>query len=303
VPADPIEVLTVIVQFPEKLKLPYPPFLRITDVSKENEDPRSWVVNEEESEELTGLRALRYFESLNIAALRVRDPKPNLSYGIQWTLPEAPEAAPPGTVDAFKTRLAGASDETLKRIYRVLEFSREPILLDWKRGLDGTLMIFTLEESGGFLKAVGAGFSSGPAAADGSVQKLKRENEITLEYGEGIAGRAFKANAIRIYLDPSLIGPRIEDGDHSRYEPNFYKFIPGVTPHKGLIAFPVHLPVADEEFEADPNIYRTREPYGVLNIGSELADLPVAQFLLPERTPVLLPFQHRINKILAEGYQ
>jgi len=64
----------------------------------------------------------------------------------------------------------------------------------------------------------------------------------------------------------------------------------------------VHLPVDDSEFDDNPNIYENREPYGVVNIGSELEDCPVGQFLLPGRTPDLLAFQHRINKILAEGY-
>ncbi len=133
------------------------------------------------------------------------------------------------------------------------------------------------------------------------MQRLSRESEIVLEYGEGIAGRAFKANSIRIYQDPSIIGPQIPGQDQSRYEPNFYKTVPGTITHKALVAFPVHLPVHDSEFDNDPNIYESREPYGVLNIGSELADCPVGQYLLLNRTPDLLPFQHRINKILAEG--
>jgi hypothetical protein len=260
IPVDPIERLTVIVQFPRNLKLSYPPTLRIMQVNKNNKDSRTWDIDEEERNHLVDIRALRFFETLNIAALRVRFPKAGLNYGIQWTLPDAPKSVPPATLAVFIKRLTTAADDTLKRIYRVLDFSRKALLSGWDRGLDATLMIFSVGETAGFLKTIGAGFTSGPTAYDQAMQRRSRESKVVLEYGDGIAGRAFKANAIRIYQDPSIVGPQIPGRDQSRYEPNFYKTIPGIIPHKALIAFPVHLLVTEAEFAGIPNIYESCEP-------------------------------------------
>ena len=39
---------------------------------------------------LNDSHALRYYESLNIAAVRIKAPSQELSYGIEWDLPGAP---------------------------------------------------------------------------------------------------------------------------------------------------------------------------------------------------------------------
>lgn len=237
---------------------------------------------------------------LNIAALRVRAPKVGLSYGIQWHLPEAPKTEAGATLTRLTTQLYNASDDTLKRIYRILAFSRESLLSEWDRDLDGTLMIFNMAETASMLKAVAAGYTSGTAAGDKSVQRM---NEVVLEYGEGIAGRAFKVNRIRVYVDPSTeAGAQLPKASESRVEPNYYKQVPGTITHKALIAFPVHLPVVDKEFYDDFSIYERREPYGVLNIGSQSEDCPIGQLLLPARSQELLHFQHKVNKALADDY-
>ena len=301
IPVDPTERLTVIVQFPENLKLPYAPTLRIMRVDSGNEDSKSWKFDDEERNHLEDIRALRFFETLNIAALRVRAPKPNLSYGIQWSLPDAPNPVAPATVAALTTSLNTESDYTLKRVYRILTFSRDGLLSGWDRELDGTLMLFNMAETKGLLKIVAAGVASGPADGNDTMQRLERE--VVLEYGEGIAGRAFKVNRVRIYVDPrNSVGTPVSHSSEKRFEPNFYKRVLGTLDHKVLICFPVHLPVSDAEFEKEITIYERREPYGVLNIGSGLEDCPVGPLLLPGRSTELLYFQHRVNKMLAEGY-
>lgn len=305
IPVDPIERLTVIVQFPDNLLLPQRPMLRIMRVDEKNEDSRSWETDKEETAHLEEMRALRYFKTLNVAALRVRMPKKGLSYGIEWKLPEAPKAPAPHATAKLIECLRQAADDTLKRAYRLLNFSRSALLSGWSRDLDVTLMIFNTEENGaGSLKAIAAGFNSGPARkGNEAMQRLGRESEVVLQYGEGVAGRAFKANEIRIYEEPAVAYDAAARGrDPERWEPNVYKPIPGTITHKALISFPVHLPVRDAEFARDWSIYEDIEPYGVLNIGSGLEGCPVGQLALPSRTPLLLDFQHRINKTLARGY-
>jgi hypothetical protein len=159
-------------------------------------------------------------------------------------------------------------------------------------------MIFnTGQEEAGSLKTIAAGFNPGPARrADRAIQRLGVESEVILQYGEGVAGRAFKANEIRIYEDPAV------GRDPERWEPNVYKLIPGTIAHKALIAFPVHLPVRDPEFAEDWSIYKNIEPYGVLNIGTRLEGCAVGLLALPSQAPLLRYFQHRISKTLAKGY-
>ena len=301
IPVDPIERLTVIVQFPKDMKLSHPPTLRIMRVDKNKQDTRTWDIDEEERDHLTDIRALRFFKSLNISALRLRAPKPGLSYGIQWKMPEAPNfCLPTSTLATLIEKLNNVPNDAIKRSYRVLNLSRKKLLVGWQKALDVTFMLFNPAEHGGFLKTIAAGVSSGASNTEDDMYKLSVESKVVLEYGDGIAGRAFKANAIRIYQDTNTSGPKITDHDR-KYEPKFYKPIPGTISHKHLIAFPVHLPVSEADFAKNPNIYKSCEPYGVFNLGSEMPDCPISQYLLPERVPVLLTFQHSINKILAQS--
>jgi 3',5'-cyclic AMP phosphodiesterase CpdA len=296
IPVDPIERLTVIVQFPKGLVLPYPPTLRIARVEAANVNSRTWEVDEETTQSLDRSRALRYYETLNIAALRVRFPKVGLSYGIQWTLPDAPEPVASNRLAKIVRRLETSSDDSLRRVYRVLQGSRDSLLSGWDKDLDATLMIFSMAGNAGKLKAAAAGHMPGPAE---SIQRLSRDFELL--YGDGITGRAFKVNRIRIYVDPSSdSNHRLPAENTNRMEPNFYKPVPGTLSHKALIAFPIHLPVKDHEFEDEPSIYEHREPYGVLNIGSQSDDCPMGELLLAKRAPELLHFQHFVNKMLSD---
>ena len=290
VPVDPIERLTILVQFPEGMVLPYPPKLRITRVSG-NPDSKTWEPDDEATQILDKSRALRYFDSLRTAALRVKVPKKGLSYGIEWTLPKGKVRDGHESLNAQVDRVLSVDQESkLKLVTRALEGSRKTLLRGWLKDLDGTLMIFTMEDKVGKLKAVAAGLVLQPLPEDKRVDPMSLDFE--LDYGDGIAGRAFKANQIRVY---------VKTDDPNKSEPDFYKPVEGPRSrsHRALVAFPVHIPVKEEEYRADNRIYQTREPYGVLTIGSESADCPMDKLLLESRAPELNEFQHFANNLLA----
>ena len=290
VPVDPIERLTILVQFPEGMELPYPPKLRITHVSN-NPDSKAWEPDDETALILEKSRALRYFDSLRTAALRVKVPKIGLSYGIEWTLPKGKVRGGHQGLHAHVERTLKVDQESkLRLVTRALEGCRATLLSGWQKDLDGTLMLFSMENKVGKLKAVAAGLTLQPIPEDKGVDPMNLDFE--LEYGEGIAGRAFKANRIRVY---------VKSDDPNESEPDFYKPVVGTRSHRAIVAFPVHVPVNKEEYEADNRIYQTREPYGVLTIGSESAECPIDKLLLESRTPELDEFQHFANNLLA-GY-
>ncbi len=84
IPKDPIEELTVLVQFPRGFRLAGAPRLRIAKVDPKQENSRFWKIDQETTKRLKSAHALRYYESLNTAAIRVKAPTPDLAYGIQW---------------------------------------------------------------------------------------------------------------------------------------------------------------------------------------------------------------------------
>jgi hypothetical protein len=70
--------------------------------------------------------------------------------------------------------------------------------------------------------------------------------------------------------------------------------------HAVLVSLPVHLPVKTKEFKSNPQVYEAKVPYGVMNLGSELAECPLVALRLPEEIPLALRFQHGLNILIYQ---
>ena len=288
---DPVEDLTVVVRFPPGYRLKTPPRVRIAEVNADVPDARKWIIDVEMQDRLKSTHALRYYESLSIAALRVKYPRRGLSYGIQWDVPDAVNAASssPEAEDLVMRIQAAPLDrarrarlvETLARIFIA---ARQGILKNWTGPLDGGLMYFDGVRTLPLLAAA--------QEQRGSLGKFARKELLyttTLNYGDGIAGRAFKANRPRVYVLP---GNMESDG------PDYYVHLEGSPAHKVLLCLPVHVPVETAVFDANPRIYETKAPYGVVSLGSTFGDCPLNQFQRQETTPKLLRFHHDMNELV-----
>jgi hypothetical protein len=117
---------------------------------------------------------------------------------------------------------------------------------------------------------------------------------MRLRYGDGIAGRAFKTNRLRVYVAPdaSATGRDVLD---------YYTPVPGVGPkHRVMVSLPIHVPEPDDQFTRDPRVYEAKEPYAVLSFGSVRADCPLRNLLVPEYVPALLKFQHNASRLIFQ---
>jgi len=283
---DPVEELTVVVQFPPHFKPNGFPTLRVTTAKKEI-DARGWDPADEARRELERGRALRYYDALKIAALRVMYPRPDLSYGIQWEVPVAP-AQDPNLLSqnaALVSRLSAPPDQArrtncVEMLGRIISATRKSFLPKWQGAIHASLMYFDLKYS---LPLIVAGVQSG---LESETQELRYER--TLAYGEGIAGRAFKSNSLRVYVfDPN-----------DPQEIDLYTQLPGGPEHMVMVSLPVHVPEPTGSFEDDPGVYQRMRPYGVINIGSELHDCPLSRLRLPEYIPRVMEFQHEMNRLI-----
>jgi len=300
-PRDPMERLTVIVQFPRGFVPSGEPTLRIARV--DTGDPRLWELDKKAKKALEDLRVLRHFKSLNIVALRVKAPSTTLSYGIEWKLPDAPIR--PGAEQVLRILRHFERRSTPSAILdQILIASRETMLPTWRGVMDANLMIFGLAAAPLTLSTVAAVRSlPTPDVTDritvaptevAPMEKI-RTDIPPLPYGLGIAGRAFKANRIRIYVAPDSRAP--ETGFRS--EPDFYIPLENSPVHKRLISFPLHPPVSDTDFKRNANVYLGREPYRVLTIGSESDECPISKSLPATKDDDFKAFQHRINSMVA----
>lgn len=298
IPEDPIGELTIIVQFPNGYKIEKPPRLRIAKVDTKVADSRLWETDDATADLLRDNHALRHYESINTAALRVKAPSAGLAYGIEWDLPDAPHREGCDHLDKIVEHLANHKDSCLRTIYRLLDTGRTKLLRGWAGDLDGSLMAFQIQESGdkrGTLKIVAAG-----RWQEGNIEDLRVEGKH-LPYGLGIAGRAFKANRIRVYVTRGKSAFAAPPPSNSRLQPDYYVEIPGTLRHKRLIAFPLHVPVEEKELKSNPAVYQDREPYGVFSLGSESDECPVSE-LLPygEQQMQLVEFQDFVNNQMYE---
>ncbi len=293
---DPIENLTVVVQFPKGFR-PGEPRLRIARIDSNQPDSRKWETDSEVYAHLYNVHALRYYESLRSAALRVRRPQQGLSYGIQWDVPEAQAAAdesiqgtPQELWDIWRSD--SVTEEQRKKVIalicRIFLMTRDVFAKDWSGPLTGSFMYLDADSSLPMLAGVRE-----TKAASGNYEPVPMHYETQLRYGTGIAGRAFKANSIKVYVAP--VRNNREDA------PLYYRHVPGSPTHKVLASFPVHAPVDPAIWDNKKDIYKQKRPYGVLNVGSERADCPLRDLRLPEKVPEAAAFQHRINLLLFES--
>jgi len=297
IPKDPIEALTVVVEFPPGFKLPTAPRLRIARVDPMQTDARLWEIDYETTAALEESHALRFYESLNVAALRVQAPSAELSYGIEWNLPAPPVREGGDRLDKIVQHFSQDEKASLRMLLKVLEASRKIMLPGWEGELDGSLMVFEMDGNGsqprvGKLKTVGAGRS--PRSSRNRIEYVQVKTEFP--YGLGIAGRAFKANRIRVYVAPKD-NPFLIRKSNGRIEPDYYMPGSGALIHKALVALPLHAPVGDDVFVKNSGIYENREPYGVINIGSDSDECPVSRLLM-EQAQQLPHFQHLVNGIM-----
>ena len=289
---DPVRELTVIVRFPPGFQLEHPPRVRIAQVDANQPDSREWEIDPEVQSQLSTGYAMRFYESLNIAALRVPFPQPGLSYGIQWEVPDAASGrtAFGPEMNEILTRMAAKHVTKpqhallMETLVRILVAMRRSLIANWFGPADASLMYFDRQRS---LPVVVA--AEERRDTTGKYDRKELVYSATLHYGEGIAGRAFKANQPRVYVSP---------GDMDLEEPAYYKAIPGAPAHKILLCLPVHVPVDKQSFYNQPGIYASHSPYGVISLGSENGTCPLSAFRLPEKIPTLLQFQHDVNEIL-----
>ena len=295
---DPIEHLTVVVQFPEGFR-PGEPRIRVAQIQPDQPDSRQWETDSEVYARLDSFNAIRYYESLRSAALRVRRPQQGLSYGIEWDVPEA-QAAADESIQGVAQELwdiwrSGAMTEEQRKsviavICRVFAMTRDVFAKDWSGPLVGSFMY--LETDSRLPMLAGVRETKG---ADGDYQQVELRYDTQLRYGTGIGGRAFKTNSMRVYVAPV----RANRGD----APVFYRHVPGSPVHKVLVSFPVHVPVDASIWDRNHHIYKQKRPYGILNIGSERADCPMSNLRLPEKVPDAMAVQHNINLLLFEAFR
>jgi 3',5'-cyclic AMP phosphodiesterase CpdA len=257
---DPIEELTVVVKFPEGFALPDRPRVRVAKPTLD-QSSRGWESQPEIEMRLTRERALRYYDTLNIAAVRVRRPIQGLSYGIQWSLPKAPPIEIKDQAlldmralrDVWKTKTMETmeSESMTKLLARIVIAARKVILKGWDGPIDASFMYFDGEHELHLLSAV----------VDENQVAIEQQYKFSLRYGDGIAGRAFKSNQIRVYAALA---------DEDSEQPDYYTRCTVGPPHKCLVSFPIRTLSVNETAST------LREPYGVLSLGSTRSDCPLA---------------------------
>jgi hypothetical protein len=281
---DPIEQLTVIARFPEDFQ-PTNVRLRVSRIDQDSSS-RFWENVPSIEESLTKEYALRCFDSIHIAALRVRTPQVGLSYGIQWNLPDPP----PRPRDQASDDLRAVVDHLMKHPptpaqcdqvasllgalvngSRDLLMNPEPKKKPWSGIMEASLMIF--DAAAHRLNVLAA-----VSVDKGKVVSLDFSS-IGLAFGEGIAGRAFKTNQSRLYL-------KLDDEESEESsEPQLYRKLEGVDEHEVLLSIPVQAPGA-----------QVWPPYGVLNIGSSRPDCPLRRL-----QPDLAESQSKVSAFKAEA--
>jgi len=260
--SDPIEALTVVVKFPEGVAAPKVLQLRVAR-HEERKQARQWSRVLAIERGLRNDHALRYYDSLNVAALRVTRPEQGLSYGIEWSIPPSPSKIQDQhalNIEAIH-RLwlnGGITDEQRQQItelrIRLVIGARRLLMRNaaeetWEGNIEASLMFFDGKHQ---LHLV-----SGIIHGDGATRSV--DYDLKLDFGDGIARRAFKTNEFRIYAP--------WEGSESD-EPDYYLPWPNGPTHIVLVAFPVQPPALTS---APP-----RAAYGVFSLGSNRGGLSIA---------------------------
>jgi 3',5'-cyclic AMP phosphodiesterase CpdA len=255
---DPIKELTVVVQFPKGFVPSGRPQIRVSRIDESKSDNRQWGRATELEQQLKNAAALRYIETLRVAALRVSLPPLGYSYGIEWRVPDKGAETSDLVTSDLQARLLTALKDAPKGSFLLSllgnlgSLAKTELVPDWTDPLGVTLMIF--DHQGHQLVVAGSAL----VGADPPVMNDK--SGIEFGYGVGIAGRVFKANEARLYVHAE---------EQSQTEPNYYVVLPTRKPHAVLLAIPVRSP---------------KEPkhvYGVLNFTSPDPACPLSQALEP----------------------
>ena len=286
--SDPIEVLTVVAKFPEGF-VPERPRLRVM-ASESANDARGWERQSDIESLLNREHALRYFESMNIASLRVTSPVEGFSYGIEWNVPSLPpRKEDQSAIDIAAIRgvwqerkFSDATNAKTSELIAHLIVSARTCLMKrptgkpWQGQIEATFMYFDGKHD---LRILAGAIDSGGTARPVSSQS-------TLGFGDGIGGRAFKTNQIRIYA--------LREGADTS-EPGHYKPLAVGPAHRVLVSFPVQAPTRAGDLPS--------EPYGVFNLGSTRYDCPLRLAGSdPERVALLLAFHSELNEALYNTF-
>lgn len=283
--ADPATALTVIVQLPGGFLPRSTPRVRVTEYEDEK-DAREWTRHPDVEQSLAENLALRYFETLQTVALRVPYPRHGLSYGIEWLVPPALDRAGGGPQAATCDQLRRVLNRPLKPEQKTalqdllvgsIGAARASIVQtdtghEWPGPLEASFMIFDGQQH----------LLSLAAVVDTAGDSRPVDYEIRLRFGDGIAGRAFKANEVRFFD-----AQRAHENDTDYYA----HFDNGPT-HDVLVAFPIGPPTPDGGAGV---------PYAVFDIGSEDPACPLR--FAPsdlERQERLRRFHDRLNGLLFE---
>ena len=242
---DPIRDLLVVVRFPKGFSPAARPQIRITKIDGSPKDNRSWERMGDLERELADKKALRYLESLGVAALRVRMPQRGYCYGIEWSLAEAVEVNVDLKVQELQNRLLKASRDTSKApllLPLANELGRtvlEELLPNWAEPVEIVCMFF--DEAKRKLLVVSA------AMVTPEKNTPLDKSHVEFNFGEGIAGRAFKGNEGRLYIHRET---------QNRTTPNHYLPRAGEEPHAVLVCLPLRSATNRDHV------------FGVLNVGS-----------------------------------
>ncbi len=244
---DPIRDLLVLVRFPKGFVPASKPQIRVTKIGGEQVESRSWDRVGDLEQELRAKNALRYIDSLGLAALRVHLPQKGYYYGIEWSLPEKSSGTSDPKVHQLKNLLLKASQDPTKAPF-LLPIANElgrttlkELLPNWSDAIEVICMFF--DEERRKLVCVSAASVSVQGATP-----LDKSN-VQFDYGVGIAGRAFKGNEGRLYLHSEV-------KNQNRKVPNHYYRLEGEDPHNVLVCLPLRSPKIPEHV------------FGVLNISS-----------------------------------
>jgi len=260
---EPVDQFTFAVKFPAALKFTYPP--RFEVVAAATGQVHEWLTEVLQP-------CFHYSDVLNTAFLSISRPVPNYRYRISWRYPEtegppgqqnlaaklkvkrftaaflqAAEGArsPEGPDERARALLEGANAALaefaalLKRRIEEQTGAAEPLEL---QQLDLTLMVCDDrdEQQPPTLRMVA-----------GHAMKSPTYRELTLEIGDGNAGRAYKKGTAQVYERRKVAG------DPKRHA---YVQIPGFPYHEVLCSLPLTSPAAPQLI------------FGILNVGTFSAD-------------------------------
>lgn len=289
---DPVENLLLMVQFPEGFVPSDGPEIRVAKPKRSRSGAHAWERIGSVEKQLGDAAALRFTESMRIASLRVNRPRVGLSYGIQWRVP-----ASVSHTDTFERRQVGQVAELLLKsrhalsdkqakvlltlLLRIAHSTREILLTydeggearKWKKPLEVSFLVFDAARKK--LMAVKAACF----VRTGEKEQIQHELshlDVMYDYGDGVAGRSFKANDYRLY---------VRSPDNSK-SPNYHRSLSGHVDPWVTLALPIRVPSEAER------------PYGVLNLNSDSSDCPLAR-LGESNSPVseedLLGFTEEMN--------